>query len=72
MSETFAVKDIHCTGCAKKITQAITAAEPGARVEVNIEQGIVTVDPIKDRRSIVAAIEGAGYALADNRPSAAG
>ena len=63
MPEKFAVDNIHCANCAKKITQAIAEAQPGARVEVDIKQGIVTVDPIADRGAIVRAIEGAGYSI---------
>lgn len=63
MSEKFAVDKIHCANCASKITKAIAEAQPGARVEVDIKHGIVTVEPVSDRNTIVHAIESAGYSI---------
>lgn len=63
MREKFEVDDIHCTSCAKKITNAIVAAQPGAQVNVDIEAGVVEVGPAADRTKIIAAITGAGYAM---------
>lgn len=63
MREKFEVENIHCTSCAKKITDAIAAAQPGAKVGVDIKSGVVEVEHPADRAKIVAAITAAGYAM---------
>lgn len=61
MKATFNVQDVHCGACAKRITTAIHAVQPGADVHVEIASGLVTVRPVGDPGTIVKAIEGAGY-----------
>jgi copper chaperone CopZ len=63
MREAFEVEGIHCSSCAKRITDAIVAVQPGAKVGVDIESGTVEVEPATDRARIVQAIADAGYAL---------
>ena len=63
MSTTFDVEGLHCTGCSKKIIDAIAGVQPGAKVEIDIKGGQVLVDDVQDRAAIVRAIESAGYAL---------
>lgn len=65
MSMTFHVENIHCTSCARKISEAIAAAQPGAQIDVDVKSGVVTVAAASDRAKIVDAIRGAGYALRD-------
>lgn len=65
MPMTFHVENIHCTSCARKITDAITAAQPGAKIDVDVKSGVVTVNAASDRAKIADAIRGAGYALLD-------
>lgn len=61
MTATFQVQDVHCASCAKRITTAIQAVQPGADVQVEIATGRVTVEPASDAGAILKAIEGAGY-----------
>ncbi len=63
MSVTFEVDGLHCTGCSKKIADAIMAVQPGARVEIDVKGGTVQVDGAHDHGVLVRAIESAGYAL---------
>ena len=61
MTTTFKVQEVHCGACAKRITTAIQAVQPGADVRVEIASGLVTVQPAGDPARIVRAIEDAGY-----------
>ena len=60
----FAIAGMHCGGCVKSVTRAVTPL-PGVRsVEVSLEQNAATVE--YDRAAtgpaaIVAAIEAAGF-----------
>ncbi len=60
---TFRVEKMHCAACAKKITNAILAVQPGANVSIDIDRRRVSVDA-RDRATIQKAIEDAGYAVA--------
>lgn len=60
---TFRVEKMHCAACARKITNAILAVQPGAHVAIDIEQRRVSVDA-RDRAAIQKAIEDAGYETA--------
>lgn len=63
MSIKLEVDGIHCSSCANRITKAIQKIGPGARVDVNVEAGVVEVDSPLEREKIVSAIEDAGYSL---------
>jgi copper chaperone len=63
MRETFEVENMHCSGCAKKIADAIAAAQPGAKVGIDVKSGKVEVEQVTDRAKVVEAIAAAGYAL---------
>lgn len=57
----FHVENMTCGSCVKHITQAITAIDPNAKVEVNIAGKKVTVDSVASAQAIEAAIEADGY-----------
>ncbi|MEQ9334144.1 heavy-metal-associated domain-containing protein [Thalassobaculum sp.] len=61
MTASFKVQEIHCGACAKRVTTAIQAVQPGANVQVDIASGLVTVHPAGDAGAIVKAITDAGY-----------
>ena len=61
MTTRFRVQDVHCGACAKRITAAVQAVQPGAEVLVEIASGLVTVQPAGDPGAIVRAIGDAGY-----------
>lgn len=55
------VAGMSCGGCASSVTQAVSAAAPGAKVSVDLKSGEVTVDADAQKETIVSAIEDAGY-----------
>jgi copper chaperone CopZ len=61
MAITFAVKDIHCEACAKRVRKAVESVVPGARIEVDIANGRVSVEPASAPDKIAAALTNSGY-----------
>lgn len=60
----FAVEGMHCQGCVKSVTGAITRVPGVARVDVSLERKTATVEfdsADASPAAIVAAIEGAGF-----------
>ncbi len=55
------VEGMSCGHCAKAVREAIVAACPGAKVEVDVEAGIVTVEGTDDRETVARAVRDAGY-----------
>lgn len=58
---TYSVKGMTCGGCAGSVNRAVSAAAPGAAVEVDLEAASVRVDGEHDPERIKDAIEGAGF-----------
>ena len=61
MATTFKVEKIHCQSCAKRVTNAVLAVAPGAKVDVDVAGGRVSVEPANDPAAIASAITKAGY-----------
>ena len=60
----FAVSGITCGGCVAAIQRALGAALPGAKVEVDISQGTVTVDAAQSQtETATSAIADAGFTV---------
>ena len=58
----FSVEGMSCGKCAARVTRAIEAQAPGARVEVDLEGKRVTVAPaVADAQALAHAITEAGY-----------
>lgn len=58
----FEVKDMTCGHCVSTITQAVKAADQHARVEIDLGQHLVRIEPgAADARQLSEAIEEAGY-----------
>ncbi|WP_457107330.1 heavy-metal-associated domain-containing protein [Methylobacterium sp. P5_C11] len=58
----FKVDTMECGGCAKAVTRAVEAIEPGARVTVDLETKRVTVSgAVGTAERIAHAIASAGY-----------
>ncbi|MGE7152420.1 copper chaperone [Methylobacterium sp. NI91] len=58
----YKVEKMGCGGCAKSITRAVLAIEPGASVEVDLRAKLVTVsDVVGPADRIVQVIAAAGY-----------
>jgi P-type Cu+ transporter len=59
---TLNVQDMTCNMCAKHVTKAVQAVEPGAEVKVDLATGKVDVSPTpKDPAALAKAITDAGY-----------
>lgn len=58
---TFTVKDMTCGHCAATITEAVKAADPAGRVEIDLAAQRVTVESALSAERIAAAITRAGF-----------
>ena len=58
---TYRVSGMTCDGCVRSVTKAVTLALPQAKVKVDLEKGLVTVDGAADAARVAAAVEGAGF-----------
>ena len=61
MSRTYRVSGMTCQGCVNAVTNAITAAAPGAEVAVDLAGGTVTIGRLEDEAVIRQAVEDAGF-----------
>ena len=64
LAQEFAVDGMHCQGCVKSVTGAVTKVPGVKRVDVSLEKKTATVefDAISaSPAAIVAAIQGAGF-----------
>lgn len=59
----FKVPNIACDGCAKIITEEILTHESGAKVDVDVQAKIVSVDTVASEESIKQMIVAAGYTV---------
>jgi copper chaperone CopZ len=55
------VDGMSCGHCVQSITKALQAADAQARVQVDLAQGLVSVETVLDRAAAVLAIEAAGF-----------
>jgi copper chaperone len=58
------VNGMSCGGCAAAIKRAISAIDPAAHVEVDLQGKEVRVDGERDTAAVRAAIQSAGYEVA--------
>jgi copper ion binding protein len=64
LTRNFAVEGMHCQGCVKSVSGAVTKVAGVKRVDVSLEGKTATVEFDATSASpdaIVAAIEGAGF-----------
>lgn len=59
----FKVEGMSCGHCVKAVTKAVEGVQPGARVDVDLASGNVTVASVDNAQAISAAIEDAGYVV---------
>ena len=66
MNDTIELKvtGMSCEHCARAITQAIRAEDPGAEVRVDLAGGTVRAVTALPRDKVAAAIEEEGYGVA--------
>lgn len=58
---TFNVENMSCGGCAARVTRAIQALDPEAKVEVSLRERLVRVGSGMAASAIVDALRSAGY-----------
>ena len=64
LTREFAVEGMHCQGCVKSVTGAVTGVAGVKHVDVSLEKKTATVEfdaAAASPAAIVAAIEGAGF-----------
>jgi copper chaperone len=61
MAAKYKVSGMTCGGCVRSVTNAITARDATAKVEVDLPAGIVTVDGSLSEDTVKDAVEGAGF-----------
>jgi copper chaperone len=60
----FKVEAMSCGHCVAAVTAALRAADPEARVDVDLVQKTVRVDSVRPRSELAGALSEAGYAPA--------
>ncbi len=60
MTDTYIVGGMSCEGCLRSVTKAIEAAIPGARVEVDLAAGRVSVTG-GEASQVAQAVDDAGF-----------
>ena len=55
------VEKMSCGGCAARVTRAVQALDPGAKVEVLLKDRLVHVESAKSADAIADAVSAAGY-----------
>lgn len=55
------VTRMNCGGCAKSVTRAILGVDPGATVDIDLGEGIVSIASASDGAPFADAIRSAGY-----------
>lgn len=63
----FDVEGMTCGHCVRAITRALHTLDPDARVDVDLAQGIVTVEGAILADDAADAITNAGYTVRDRR-----
>lgn len=66
----FRIEGMTCQGCVRAVTQAVSTAAPGRPVKVTLASGEVEVGQGADVAAVAAAIERAGFDVAE-RPAGA-
>lgn len=61
MTAKYKVSGMTCGGCARSVTNAITARDLSAKVEVDLPAGVVTIDGDLSEDTVKDAVEGAGF-----------
>jgi copper chaperone len=68
----FEVEGMSCQHCVAAVTKAVRALDASAKVQVNLEDGLVRVESDEAADRLGAAIADAGYTVKRTTPSASG
>ncbi|MDE2612608.1 MAG: heavy-metal-associated domain-containing protein [Burkholderiales bacterium] len=60
----FSIPNMTCGHCVKSVTEAVKAADPAARVDIDLPTHRVQVQTSVPRDAVVARLADAGYAPA--------
>ena len=60
MTDKYVVNGMTCEGCSRSVTKAIEVAIPGAKVEVDLVAGRVSVEG-GEASQVAQAVEDAGF-----------
>ena len=60
MTDKYVVNGMTCEGCSRSVTKAIETAIPGAKVEVDLAAGRVSVEG-GEASQVAQAVEDAGF-----------
>ena len=60
MTDIYVVNGMTCEGCSNSVTKAIETAIPGAKVEVDLEAGRVSVEG-GEAAQVAQAVDDAGF-----------
>ncbi|HEY4249671.1 MAG TPA: cation transporter [Roseomonas sp.] len=58
------VDGMSCAHCVRAVTGAVLAQDAGAKVDVDLAAGLVTLETVAPRAAVAAAIAEEGYAVA--------
>lgn len=58
---TLKVEKMSCGGCAARVTRAVQALDPSAKVEVKLKDRLVHVESAEAANAIAGALTSAGY-----------
>jgi len=61
---SYRVTGMTCGGCARAVTKAVNAAAPAAKIEIDLDDGIVHVAGGPSEAIVQIAIEKAGFGYA--------
>ncbi len=64
MPKTYKVEGMSCGGCSSSVEQAIKAVAEQAKIFIELEGGLVTVEGVDDDQLIATAVEDAGFTFA--------
>lgn len=66
----FDVPDMSCESCVRAITRAVQAADPAARLRVDLVRKRVSIDSARPSDVLEAALQDAGFDAVPARPAA--
>ncbi|HSE78245.1 MAG TPA: heavy-metal-associated domain-containing protein [Alphaproteobacteria bacterium] len=68
MKATYSVGGMTCGGCVRAVGNAIQALAPAAKVTVDLERSLVTVEGAAAESTVARAIEEAGFVYNGRAP----
>lgn len=61
VSKTIKVQGMTCEHCVNTVQKAILKVDNTAKVNVDLKTGLVSVDTMQPRETLIAAVKDAGY-----------